>query len=127
MKTLLAVIGTRPEAIKMAPAVAAFRESTLFRTHLLLSGQHKNTPEEILSAFGVRFDEKLVLCVILIIDLTLRAYRNNVVAKIGDGGIGYFIANVRAVLDQICGTGKPILIFNRCDLRDKLVDLGFNA
>lgn len=62
MKTLLAVVGTRPEAIKMAPAVAAFRESTLFRTHLLLSGQHKNTPEEILSAFGVRFDEKLVLC-----------------------------------------------------------------
>jgi UDP-N-acetylglucosamine 2-epimerase (non-hydrolysing) len=53
---ILAVIGTRPEAIKMAPVITALRESKRFTTKLCLSGQHRQIVHPVLQLFGLAAD-----------------------------------------------------------------------
>ncbi len=59
MKTVLSIIGTRPEAIKMCPVVKALRESCEFRAPICLTGQHPDMPKSVLSAFGLSADFSL--------------------------------------------------------------------
>jgi UDP-N-acetylglucosamine 2-epimerase (non-hydrolysing) len=51
-KKLMLVIGTRPEAIKLAPVVAAIASSSWARCELVLTGQHKELIEPLIGAFG---------------------------------------------------------------------------
>ncbi len=51
---VLAVVGTRPEAVKTAPVVAALRASRAFRVRLLSTGQHRELLDGALAAFGLR-------------------------------------------------------------------------
>lgn len=52
---VLAVIGTRPEAIKMAPVVLALRErSDRFRTRVVLTAQHREMSDEVLALFRIK-------------------------------------------------------------------------
>jgi UDP-N-acetylglucosamine 2-epimerase (non-hydrolysing) len=60
MKIVL-VIGTRPEAIKMAPVVKALEAAPWARTHVLLTGQHAALLESALSDFGLHGDANLQL------------------------------------------------------------------
>jgi UDP-N-acetylglucosamine 2-epimerase (non-hydrolysing) len=57
--TVLCVIGTRPEAIKMAPVVAALRRRPEIAPRVLLTGQHRHLLDQALSAFGIRGDADL--------------------------------------------------------------------
>ena len=64
MKSLdcIVVVGTRPEAIKMAPLVLALLKSRRqFRTRLLLTGQHRQMVDQVLAAFRLRPDIDLDL------------------------------------------------------------------
>ena len=62
MKTVLSVIGTRPEAIKMCPVAKALRESgEEIRAPICLTGQHPEMPQEVLSAFGLSADFTLAV------------------------------------------------------------------
>lgn len=54
------LIGTRPEAIKMAPVVNALRESHHFSPQVLLSGQQMDLSRSALKAFGVESKDVLV-------------------------------------------------------------------
>jgi len=57
---LFCVVGTRPEAIKMAPVVQELRRfSTLARTLLISTGQHREILHESLAAFGLQVDVDL--------------------------------------------------------------------
>lgn len=58
MRSVLLVIGTRPEAIKMAPVLLALRK-TACSAQLLHSGQHETMADEALSAFGILPDLRL--------------------------------------------------------------------
>lgn len=53
------VVGTRPEAIKMAPVVLELRRFPNVETLLISTGQHKEMLEQSLGAFGLRADEDL--------------------------------------------------------------------
>ncbi len=55
---VLLVIGTRPEAIKMAPLMSALREEGLF-PYLLTSGQHGALLDRALCALGITPDRRL--------------------------------------------------------------------
>lgn len=58
--TVLVVMGTRPEAIKMAPVVLAFRESPVpVRTLTLLTAQHREMADQVLALFHIRPDHDL--------------------------------------------------------------------
>ena len=51
---VLAVVGTRPEAIKTAPVLRALRADSSFRVRLLSTGQHRGLLSGALAAFGLR-------------------------------------------------------------------------
>ncbi|WP_240757070.1 non-hydrolyzing UDP-N-acetylglucosamine 2-epimerase [Roseicella aquatilis] len=59
--TVLCVIGTRPEAIKMAPVVQALRCRHGLAVRLLLTGQHRELLDQALADFGLRADLDLDL------------------------------------------------------------------
>jgi UDP-N-acetylglucosamine 2-epimerase (non-hydrolysing) len=59
--TVLCVVGTRPEAIKMAPIVHALRRRRGLAVQLLLTGQHRGLLDQALAAFGLRGDLDLDL------------------------------------------------------------------
>ena len=62
MSTLALIVGTRPEAIKMAPVIAALRAAPeRFSVSVLSTGQHKEMLEQALSLFGIRPDIDLGL------------------------------------------------------------------
>jgi UDP-N-acetylglucosamine 2-epimerase (non-hydrolysing) len=59
-KTKIAcVVGTRPEAIKMAPLILALREDPAFETRVLASGQHSDMMTRALDHFGIGPDVNL--------------------------------------------------------------------
>jgi UDP-N-acetylglucosamine 2-epimerase (non-hydrolysing) len=62
MKRLIAlVVGTRPEAIKMAPVYRELELSSKLRPFLLSTGQHREMLEQTLAAFDLKPDADLAL------------------------------------------------------------------
>ena len=56
---VLAVVGTRPEAIKMAPVLGALRECDGVETRLALTGQHSDLLDRALEVFALEPDYDL--------------------------------------------------------------------
>ena len=56
---ILSVIGTRPEAIKMAPVVSALERRGGCAHRLALTGQHTDMVEQVLGVFGLDADYDL--------------------------------------------------------------------
>ena len=56
---VLLVVGTRPEAIKLAPVVEALRGSTLLRPVILATSQHREMLRQALAPFGLAPDVDL--------------------------------------------------------------------
>ncbi len=62
MKTILAVFGTRPEAIKMCPLVIELKKRKHdFKTLVCVTGQHKEMLDQVLDVFDVTPDINLGL------------------------------------------------------------------
>ncbi len=61
MKKVLLVFGTRPEAIKMAPLVAAFKKNTNFLLKVCVTGQHREMLDQVLELFKINPDYDLNL------------------------------------------------------------------
>lgn len=53
---ILIVLGTRPEAIKLAPLVLAIRQSTYAEAIVCNTGQHREMSAQVLSLFGISPD-----------------------------------------------------------------------
>ena len=51
-KTILCVIGTRPEAIKMAPVILELRKKS-FQVRVLATAQHRNLLDQVLDLFTI--------------------------------------------------------------------------
>jgi UDP-N-acetylglucosamine 2-epimerase (non-hydrolysing) len=58
---LLVIFGTRPEAVKMAPVVAALRAHPRIATRVLVSGQHREPLDQVLTAFGIVPDARVAM------------------------------------------------------------------
>ena len=58
-KRILVAIGTRPEAIKMAPVVLALREEPWAEVRILATAQHRQMLDQVLDAFGLAPDVDL--------------------------------------------------------------------
>tara|TARA_B110000046_G_scaffold111743_1_gene118938 strand:+ start:3132 stop:4253 length:1122 start_codon:yes stop_codon:yes gene_type:complete len=56
MKTNLIVFGTRPEAIKMAPLVLAFKNEKNFITKICVTAQHREMLDQVLKFFEITPD-----------------------------------------------------------------------
>ncbi|MCL6641172.1 MAG: UDP-N-acetylglucosamine 2-epimerase (non-hydrolyzing) [Candidatus Rokubacteria bacterium] len=55
----MAVFGTRPEAVKMAPVVARLRESAEFRPIVVVTAQHREMLDQVLRLFDIAPDRDL--------------------------------------------------------------------
>lgn len=60
-KTVVCVIGTRPEAIKMASVVKALHQSDWAQCRVVLTGQHRELIAPMLTWFGIQVDHDLDL------------------------------------------------------------------
>jgi len=59
-RKILAVFGTRPEAIKLAPVIKVLEEErSVFRTKICVSGQHREMLDQVLNVFSIRPDYDL--------------------------------------------------------------------
>ena len=47
------ILGTRPEAIKLAPVIRAFQQSPQFETRVVLTGQHREMVDQVMQLFGL--------------------------------------------------------------------------
>jgi UDP-N-acetylglucosamine 2-epimerase (non-hydrolysing) len=55
-RRIACVIGTRPEAIKMAPVIATLRREAWCDCVVILSAQHRELADQVLELFGIRPD-----------------------------------------------------------------------
>ena len=53
MKSVVVVVGTRPEVIKMAPLVHELRRRADVETSLVSTGQHRDMSAQSLASFGL--------------------------------------------------------------------------
>ncbi len=59
MKKLLVVLGTRPEAIKLAPIIKTFKDKSEFEMRVCSTGQHKEMLTQVLNFFNIIPDYEL--------------------------------------------------------------------
>ncbi len=52
-------LGTRPEAIKLAPVIHLFRNNPQFQTSVVLTGQHREMVEQVMQLFDLKADYDL--------------------------------------------------------------------
>ena len=56
VRTILFVVGTRPEAIKMAPVILACRREPWVNVRVLATAQHREMLDQVLSVFDIKAD-----------------------------------------------------------------------
>ncbi|OCQ98518.1 UDP-N-acetylglucosamine 2-epimerase [Oscillatoriales cyanobacterium USR001] len=54
-------LGTRPEAIKLAPVIQLFKSSRSFDTQVILTGQHREMVEQVMHLFNFEGDRNLAI------------------------------------------------------------------
>lgn len=59
MKKILSILGTRPEAVKMAPLVLALEREPGIESVLCITAQHRNLLDPLIELFGLRPDHDL--------------------------------------------------------------------
>jgi UDP-N-acetylglucosamine 2-epimerase (non-hydrolysing) len=55
-KRVYIILGTRPEAIKLAPVIQVFQRSSDFDTQIILTGQHREMVEQVMQLFNFKAD-----------------------------------------------------------------------
>jgi UDP-N-acetylglucosamine 2-epimerase (non-hydrolysing) len=55
------VLGTRPEAIKLAPVIKAFQAADFCTTQVILTGQHREMVEQVMAFFQITEDHDLAI------------------------------------------------------------------
>lgn len=54
-------LGTRPEAIKLAPVIRAFQRDPAFQTEVVLTGQHREMVDQVMALFDLKADADLAI------------------------------------------------------------------
>ena len=58
-KRVCIILGTRPEAIKLAPVIQVFQKSSAFDSQVILTGQHREMVEQVMQLFNIKADYDL--------------------------------------------------------------------
>jgi UDP-N-acetylglucosamine 2-epimerase (non-hydrolysing) len=93
-KPVAVIVGTRPEAVKMAPVIRALKKSRTLYPIILSTSQHQQMTRQILESFGLAVDHDLK---VMRKGQTLWDLSSRLASKLG----GFFAANkLAAVLVQ---------------------------
>ena len=96
MKTIAVIVGTRPEAIKLAPVILALRQQQDIACRVWATAQHREMLDQVLDIFGIRPD----------IDLNLMAANQS---------LGGLTARCVEQLDQCIARERPNLVLVQGD------------
>lgn len=55
------ILGTRPEAVKLAPVIRTFQQDPAFATQVVLTGQHKEMVDQVMQLFELQADHDLAI------------------------------------------------------------------
>ncbi|MDJ0707655.1 MAG: UDP-N-acetylglucosamine 2-epimerase (non-hydrolyzing) [Leptolyngbyaceae cyanobacterium MO_188.B28] len=55
------ILGTRPEAVKLAPVIQQFKQSSIFDTQVVLTGQHREMVDQVMTLFDLSADHDLAI------------------------------------------------------------------
>lgn len=55
------ILGTRPEAIKLAPVIQQFQQDATFTTQVVLTGQHREMVAQVMQLFDLQADSDLAI------------------------------------------------------------------
>jgi UDP-N-acetylglucosamine 2-epimerase (non-hydrolysing) len=102
MRKILCVVGTRPEAIKMAPVIQALKQDSRASVHLVATAQHRELLDQVLSLFGIEAD----------IDLDLMQ---------DDQTLGELSARLLESLDRVLAEEKPDAVVAQGDTTTTLI------
>ncbi|MBN3921719.1 UDP-N-acetylglucosamine 2-epimerase (non-hydrolyzing) [Nostoc sp. NMS4] len=58
-KRVCIILGTRPEAIKLAPVIQVFQKFSGFQLQVILTGQHREMVEQVMQLFNIKADYNL--------------------------------------------------------------------
>ncbi|MCC5649991.1 UDP-N-acetylglucosamine 2-epimerase (non-hydrolyzing) [Nostoc sp. XA013] len=58
-KRVCIILGTRPEAIKLAPVIQVFQKSSSFESQVILTGQHREMVKQVMQLFNIKADYDL--------------------------------------------------------------------
>ncbi|MEH2460986.1 non-hydrolyzing UDP-N-acetylglucosamine 2-epimerase [Nostoc sp.] len=58
-KCVCIILGTRPEAIKLAPVIQVFQKCSGFELQVILTGQHREMVEQVMQLFNIKADYNL--------------------------------------------------------------------
>ena len=95
-KKVLCVVGTRPEAIKLAPVILALREQSWCELSVVATAQHREMLDDVLRFFGIVPDRDLDL---------MRANQ----------GLGDFAARALGALDGVLAATMPDAVLAQGD------------
>ncbi|SAK70478.1 UDP-N-acetylglucosamine 2-epimerase [Caballeronia hypogeia] len=95
-QTILCAVGTRPEAIKMAPVILALKACHDFDVRVLNTAQHRGMLDKILACFG------------LVPDIDLDIMRPN-------QSLAGLTARLLTEIDRVLGHEKPALVLAQGD------------
>ncbi|MBR8836794.1 MAG: UDP-N-acetylglucosamine 2-epimerase (non-hydrolyzing) [Stigonema ocellatum SAG 48.90 = DSM 106950] len=59
LKRVYIILGTRPEAIKLAPVIQVFQRSPDFELQVILTGQHREMVDQVMQLFNLKADHDL--------------------------------------------------------------------
>jgi UDP-N-acetylglucosamine 2-epimerase (non-hydrolysing) len=96
VKTVLCVVGTRPEAVKMAPVILALRREPWARVRVLATAQHRHMLDQVLGLFEIAPD----------VDLDLMR---------PDQHLAALTARMIAALDESLGREQPDVVLAQGD------------
>lgn len=81
MHRVAVFIGTRPEAIKMAPVVAALKADAQLEPVVVNAGQHREMIQQVIDLFGIQIDADLD---VMVKDQTLAGLTSRLVSRIDE-------------------------------------------
>ncbi|MEQ8209934.1 MAG: UDP-N-acetylglucosamine 2-epimerase (non-hydrolyzing) [Lacipirellulaceae bacterium] len=81
MHRVAVFIGTRPEAIKMAPVVAALKADDQLEPVVINAGQHREMIRQVIDLFGIQVDKDLD---VMVKDQTLAGLTSRLVSRIDE-------------------------------------------
>ena len=85
---ILTVVGTRPEAIKMAPLIKSLQQDESFQVQVCSTGQHREMLDQVLTIFGIEVDVELGLMT-------------------ADQSLSSLAGNCIQAVDKVLGSVKP--------------------
>ncbi len=104
------IFGTRPEAIKLAPIIFAFNKSKIFKTRIVITGQHKEMLKQVMDLFKLKANKNLN---IMIKNQTLNYINSSIINELDKEFDKYYPSLCVVQGDTTSAMASSVAAFNK--------------